>query len=194
MAVKPKELVELWDEVCRGNQRAYARMHRELYPRLLIRIKRFTMDEEIANSILQDIFIQLWLKKESIGRIDNVEGYFHMAMRYSCINHLKKSNTLKVKTEPIILMELQNLTENSIEFSITAREANILQKKTIDRALNKLSARQREIIQLRFYENLNCTEIVKVTGIQYQSVINTMYRALQTLRHLYPTPAKLRVE
>ena len=194
MAVKPKELVELWDEVCDGNQRAYSRIHHELYPKLLICIKRFTKNDEIAINILQDIFIQLWLKKESIGRIDNVEGYFHTVMRYMCINYLKKSNALKIKTEAINFMELQNFTENSIEFTITQREISLMQRKTIDRALNKLPARQREIVQLRFYESLNCMEIVKLTGIQYQSVINIMYRAFQTLRDLYPTSDKLRVE
>ena len=49
-------------------------------------------------------------------------------------------------------------------------------------ALNRLPTRQREMVYLNFYENLNYNEIVMQTGIQYQSVVNHVHRAVKVLR------------
>src|SRR5690606_16005269 len=50
--------------------------------------------------------------------------------------------------------------------------------------INKLSPRQREIIYLRFYENLKQEEVAELMGLNSQSVYNLQYSALLALKKL----------
>ena len=83
--------------------------------------------------------------------------------------------------------------EISTEEKITQVETTLKQKKMIELALNQLPLRQQEIMRLRFFEDMNCSEIADITGIKYQSVVNHMYRSIQTLRALYISEDELRV-
>lgn len=189
MSQNTVELSRLWDEVCTGNQRAYSLLHQHLYSKLFIYVKRITKDEELADDVIQETFIRLWLKKEIIGKIDNVNGYFFAAIRSMCCNYLRNIKNLETKKEALVFLDIQD----SIEDIITKKEVILKQRQVIEAALSKLPARQREIMRLRFFESLNCSEIGKVTGIKYQSVANHMYRAVQTLRELYTSEDELRV-
>jgi len=189
MLKKTDELSMLWDEVCTGNQRAYSILHQQLYPILFTRGKRILKDDELTAEVLQDTFIKLWLKKETIGPLENVKGYFFIAMRFACIDYLRNVEALKAKKDVIVFFDFQN----SIEDVITEREVRFKQRMILEGALNKLPARQCEIMRLRFFENLNCTEIGKVTGIKYQSVVNHLYKAVQTLRGMYSSEDELLV-
>lgn len=184
-----EELSKLWREVSMGNQRSYALIHQKLYGSLYIYGKKIINDGDVINDLLQEMFIKLWLRKESTAPIENVKGYFFTVMRSLCIDYIKNRNAVKAKESGIEFSDLQI----SIEDEITHRETTLKQRKVIEYALNRLPERQREIMRLRFYESLNCTEIGAMTGIKYQSVVNHMYRAVQTLRELYGSEEELRV-
>jgi RNA polymerase sigma factor (sigma-70 family) len=49
-------------------------------------------------------------------------------------------------------------------------------------ALSKLSPRQKEVVYLKFYENLSYHEITELTSLNYQSVRNYIHQAIQALR------------
>jgi DNA-directed RNA polymerase specialized sigma24 family protein len=51
--------------------------------------------------------------------------------------------------------------------------------------LYTLPSRPREIIYLKYYEEMEYPKIAQLTGIKYQSVVNHVFRALQTLRMAY---------
>lgn len=184
-----EELSELWSEVCKGNQRSYALIHQKLYRSLYIYGMRILNEGELVNDLLQDLFIKLWLRKESTGPINNVRGYFFAVMRSVCFDYIKYRDAVEAKKASIEFLEFQV----SVEDEITQKEAILKQRRVIECALSKLPARQREIMRLRFFESLDCTEIGLVTGIKYQSVVNHMYRAVQTLRELYGSEDQLRV-
>lgn len=189
MSKKSGELSKLWNEVCAGNQRAYSLIHQRLYSKLYIYGKRIIKDDELLYDVVQETFIRLWMKKESIGQIENVEAYFYVVMRSFCLVSLQSIKAIEAKKQTIAFLDSQD----SIEDIITQREIDLKQRWILEAALSKLPARQREIMRLRFFESLNSSEIVKVTGIKYQSVANHLYRAVQTLKELYTSEDELRV-
>lgn len=193
MSVKSSELSKLWNEVCDGNQRAFSIIHSELYSKLYTSVKRIIKDEELTNDILQDTFIKLWVNKDSVRKVENVNAYFFTAARNMSINYQQKAKFIKCKREVMdFTLFSQEVVTDSVEDVITQSEAYLKQKRNFEVALNKLPARQREIMYLRFYESLDLEDIGKSTGIKYQSVINQVHRAVQTLRELYPNADKFR--
>lgn len=184
-----EELSNLWSEVCEGNHQAYTLIHQKLYGALYIYGKRIIRDGDIVNDLLQDMFIKLWLRKETTGPIDNVKAYFFTVMRSLCFDYIKNKNAIQAKKSGIQFLDFQI----SIEDVITQRESSLKQRKAIEYALSRLPERQREIVRLRFFESLDCAEIGEKTGIRYQSVLNHLYRAVRTLRERHACRDDLRV-
>lgn len=178
MVNKAHQLSELWEQVCAGEQKACASLHCELYPGLFVYARSIVKDEDVANDLIQDLFVKLWVKKASIGKIENVKAYFYSAVRSMSINYLRKLKTQQSRLTNFATDEIQF----SIEDSIIVEESNITLRQAIHDALKKLPSKQREIIHLSFYESLNYSQIVDITGIKYQSVVNHVYRAVQLLR------------
>lgn len=168
----------LWDKICLDDKHAFSVMHKQLCPELLAFARKLVEDEEAANDIIQDLFLKLWLKKAAIGRIENVKGYLYKAVRTMSLNHLRSVKQKQKFLSSYLLSE----QVSCIEDYLISEENSLKLRMTMKGALNRLPQRQREMVHLNFYENFNYNEIVAHTGIQYQSVINHVHRAVKILR------------
>jgi RNA polymerase sigma factor (sigma-70 family) len=65
---------------------------------------------------------------------------------------------------------------------ITNKETDNFRTKNISKLLNKLPKRQKEAIYLKYYSGLKATEIAEIMNINYQSVVNILYKALKNLK------------
>jgi len=189
MLAKKTDLSELWNEACTGCHKAYEKVHRQLYPSLFCYMRGLVGDEQVANDLLQDMFVRLWMKKSEIGGIANVKAYFFTAARSIAFNFLKREKSIGKRLDELAFIDVQI----SAEELITQKETSQKLKRTLNSALDKLPVRQREILYLKYYENMDYDQIVSVTGIKYQSVVNHIYRAVQTLREDFRYESDLRV-
>jgi RNA polymerase sigma factor (sigma-70 family) len=65
---------------------------------------------------------------------------------------------------------------------ITNQETAIFKNENLSLLLNKLPNRQKEAIYLKYYSGLKATEISEIMGINYQSVVNTLHKAIKSLK------------
>lgn len=168
----------LWKEACEGNQKSYAELHSYLFTCLFDYARKMVKDEDVAHDLVQELFVKLWLKRSVIGEIQNVKAYVFTSIRCMGINYLK---SLKLRESKVLNMEISEF-EFSAEEQITIRETDLILQAKMRVAIEKLPGRQREMIYLRYFEELDYKQIVEVTGLKYQSVINHIYRAVQLLR------------
>lgn len=177
------ELMVLWDSARDGDEKAFALLHKALYPGLFVYSVKIIKDEDLADDLLQDLFVKFWQNKARIGSIMNVKAYFYRSARSIILNHIKSAQLKSAK--------LDAMPEPEMEFSredlILSQEYDNELKSLMANALNELPAKQREVVYMRFYEDLEYTQIAEITGIKYQSVINHVYRAIQLLRERYTT-------
>ena len=66
--------------------------------------------------------------------------------------------------------------------AIFRREANLHRQLLVSGAMESLPARQKEIIFLKFFQDLKNEEIQKIMNLNSQVVRNTLYKALNNLR------------
>ncbi|HMI05810.1 MAG TPA: sigma-70 family RNA polymerase sigma factor [Pedobacter sp.] len=175
---KVDKLIVLWNSTRDGEEKAFALLHKELYPCLFSYIVKMIKDEDSANDLLQDLFIKFWQNKLRIGYILNVKAYFYKSARSIVLNHIRSTQLKQSKLDAMPVTEF----EFSHEELIIADEFDSELKGVILNTINKLPARQREVIHMHFFQNLEYTEIAEITGIKYQSVVNHIYRAVQVLR------------
>ncbi|AWO01145.1 hypothetical protein DLD77_05295 [Chitinophaga alhagiae] len=170
------DLTDYWNAVRTGNSRAYAQIHGQLHPVLYRYAFAMLGDEELAQDVVQELFIHIWYKKEKIGALQNVRAFFFTALRRRALNQLRGLRNLQILTpaEPDI--------EFSAEDIVIGQEQQAALQQQISRYLNQLPKRQKEVLFLRFYEELPYTEVAAIMKVNYQSVINLAHKAITQLR------------
>jgi RNA polymerase sigma-70 factor (ECF subfamily) len=74
--------------------------------------------------------------------------------------------------------------EWSHENWLIVQQENKEKKERVLEALGRLSNRQREIIYLKYYQNLSYEEVSEIMNINYQVARNLLYQAIKSLKSL----------
>lgn len=131
------------------------------------------MDGELAKDIVQEIFIDLWNRRES-SDIHALQPYLISAVRLKALAGLRKG---KVNAHHLALMERVQFI-NQTEDAINVQELN----QTLQAALSELSPRCKEVFELSRFENLTHKQIAGRLGITPKTVEVQIHKALVLLR------------
>lgn len=169
---------ELWSRSLGGDTTAFRDIHRVLFKGLYNYALKLLQDRDLAGDAVQDLFVRIWVRRDQIGEIKTLKPYFFTALRRQVLNQLRDLQLRK--------LQISGLPRPDIEFSpeeivVRNEEYENLQHK-IAALLNELPRRQKEVIYLRYFEEMDNTQIAEVMGIHYQSVLNLTQKALQKLR------------
>jgi RNA polymerase sigma-70 factor (ECF subfamily) len=137
---------------------------------------QYTKDNDTAREITQEAFISLWEKRESIDLSKPVKTYLSTTVRNKCLNWLRDN---KKFNKEILNMEglLSNKTYVQPDRLV---EAEIRDK--IERAIEELPVKCKEIFVLNRHENLKYKEIAIRLEISVKTVETQMSKALQHMR------------
>ncbi|NDU94979.1 RNA polymerase sigma factor [Spirosoma terrae] len=169
---------ELWRRFKAGDERALGELARKHYPGLYNYGLRLTTDSELVWDTIQDLFLDLWDHRETVGNAVFVKTYLLKALRYKLLK-------CRSQHAPIHLDDSEeNATEQtlSIEDQIIDQEIHTEQEQLLRRLMAGLSKRQQEVLYLRFYQNLDNSEIAQIMGMERQSVANLLHRTFKELR------------
>jgi RNA polymerase sigma-70 factor (ECF subfamily) len=174
----PEQLHYYWAGVLVNDNEAFKKIHSVLFNGLYNYALKFLNDEALAEDAVQELFVKIWVKRSSIGSITHVKSYFFTTLRRQMLNQLRN---LKLKQ-----LKIRTYNYPDIEFSreeiIIKEEHDAWLHQKIHELLNQLPARQREVVYLRYFENMSTTEITTVMKINYQSVQNLLQKAFEKLR------------
>ncbi len=181
MAISDNDIdTRLWDEFRDGNKTSFETLMKNHYRNLFVYGTKFRRDDEFVKDCLQDLFLELWKNRKTLGSTNYVRSYLFKCIRNKIYRELHR-NRWHMQT-----MALDDNYYFDVEFSI---EHHLIREQTLretanrfSEALNKLPKRQKEVIYLRFYQNLEIPEIVEVMEIHEQSVYNLLHKALTHLR------------
>lgn len=170
--------IDLWNAFRRGNRKAFDCLYRSHYTALYHYGHRIAPDTEIVRDSIQTLFIDLWCRREYLGETDQVRPYLYQGMRRLLVKQLQLQRKTYARDMPVAT----GLPSREEEF-ITS-EKNNRQKKKLQQALQALSYKQREVVYLRFYENLDNQAIAKRMDITVSTVYNLASLAFVNLRRL----------
>ncbi|GHB80011.1 RNA polymerase sigma factor [Persicitalea jodogahamensis] len=179
-----EEAQRLWRDFRSGDIEALATLMERFYPDLFNWGMRMHSEREFVKDCIQDIFLSLWKMQETIASVENVRSYLLVVLKSRILRELsKKENKL-----------YNSLTEEyafSVEFSADLRlieeEHEVYQLRKLEQVMNQLPPRQKELIYLRFHQNLSFEQIAEVMQLGRQSVYNLLQKSLGTLRKHWVT-------
>lgn len=138
--------------------------------------------EEVIEDCLQELFYQLWEGRSNLSDVKNVKGYLWISFRRRLMGALKKRNEVNYRS-----VSFKNDMEKVVSAEGTLidkeQEESIYQK--LQEVCNDLTQREREVLFLKYYEGMSYSEIEQILGLEYQTVRNYMYRAIERLRNIF---------
>jgi len=145
----------------------------------------YVVIEEDAENIVQDVFMELWEKRELLTTHTNLIAFLFTAVRNRCLNHLRHK-TIKQKTADILQEEFV-LTLRVNLFSLEAFDENLFSNENIEKiiseAIDSLSEKCRTIFIMSKIEGKKQKEIARELNISINTVETQMgiaYKKLKT--------------
>lgn len=171
----------LWSQLRKGQKAALETLYRAHAPVLLQYGNKFSTDQQLVEDCLQDLFIDLWQRRQQLGEVSSVQSYLLVAMRRRIVRQLSRQQKHETSAEPA---EYQFDCEIAIDEQIAARELSHERNLKLKDALEQLSPRQKEAIYLKYQLGMSYEDIGKAMDISYQSVRNLAHSAISRLKDL----------
>lgn len=172
-------------QIAAGSEAAFGELFHGWRDKLYFFTLRITGSPEMAEDILQDVFVKIWANRASLPEITCFDAYLYKMVRNHAISALKR-----MAQETLILSELkkgQEATGATTEDTVSHRELS----KKFQSVLYKLPAQQRLVYTLAHMHGLKHDEVARRMKISASTVKNHMTRALYTIRqelteHYFP--------
>ena len=168
---------KIWNNLRNGDQKALEEIYRTNFSELYVYGKRFCKDASTVEDCIQELFEELWNRKGKLSETDAIKPYLFVSLKRKIFHTIKKVR----KTTDTELEENYFDVELSIDQILIAEETSIEQKTKLQSAFNELSDRQKEILYLKYYSEMDYEEISRIMEMNYQSARNLVSRAIQKL-------------
>lgn len=133
-------------------------------------------DQKVAEDIVQDLFIMLWIKGDSLNISISLKNYLFTSVKNRVLDYLKKENR-KTKKKDIISLEREP-SENLSSLWFAESEIQAI----VEVSLTKLPPRCREIFELSRFEGLKNNEIADKLKLSKRTIELQVSNALKQLR------------
>lgn len=170
-------------ELRKGNPKAFMEVFLVLYPRLKGYCRLFISDESLVEDIIQETFITLWEKRESIKTDKTIESLIFVMVRNRCLNELRNIRLEGEKIDP------ENLKVNELQFlyqlDFTSKEEKSLEEMLIEsfqQAVHELPEKMKMVFTLCKIEGRNQKEVAENLGISIKMVEKHIASAKQHIR------------
>ena len=157
-----------------GDYLAFGSIYERYWARLFNAACKRTGDEDSAKDITQDIFLQLWQRRQEL-EIDNLPAYLLTAVRNNVFKYMEKQQRYTPLSELVEqLLSSGELTDGQLAITeLMARFTELLER---------LTPSQQEIFRLRFEEEMGTLDIARRLNIAQKTVQNQLTRSVAQIR------------
>lgn len=171
----------VWQAFLAGDKIALSEMFLRFYDGLFRYGFRLTSDRGLVEDAIQELFLKLWKNREHLSPVDDPKPYLLKALRHRVIDSLKFIKPA-IEINETIEKHLA-LVYSPEDFMISSQVSESTRERVIA-ALNQLPPRQREVIYLRYFEDIDFETIALIMDVNVQSVRNTLHRGMTAMRDL----------
>lgn len=170
----------------RGNNQAFDLLLSRNQSKLFSYILFVVHEQDLANDIFQETFVKVITKLQEGRYIDS--GKFSawiMRIAHNVIMDWYRDNRAKNIVETSDDNDLSNVTGNDItDFNIEDRFVNEQVLRDVKKMMNLLPPTQREIVFMRFYQEMSFKEIAETTGVSINTALGRMRYAILNMRRM----------
>ena len=168
---------ELTDRLRDGNKDALFSMMSFYYNDLFRYGIKFTADKDLTKDVIGQFFLHIWDHRDKFCAADNVKCYLIVSYKRFLIDYLKKIS------RQLNIPESENSSvEYSYEEYIIACQDREITKSLLSKIIQTLPPREKQLVQMRFYDQMSLQEISEKTALSIRTVYNKLHEALKRIR------------
>lgn len=177
---------ELAISYVRGNNRAFDELLSRNQSKLFSYILFVVRDEDKANDLFQETFVKVITKLHQGRYVDSGKfGAWIMRIAHNVIMDWYREQRSRNLIEPTDENDLSNLSGNEIlDSNVENRYVNDQIMVDVKYMMNMLPPTQREVVFMRFYQDLSFKEIAETTGVSINTSLGRMRYAILNLRRM----------
>ncbi|HRH49626.1 MAG TPA: RNA polymerase sigma-70 factor [Panacibacter sp.] len=152
--------------IAAGNEIMLSELYKAFHNKLRHFSRAITRSNEIAEEVVDDIFVKLWNRRDKIKEIENITVYLYIAVKNQSLNRLSRK-AKELVTEPFdsIEIELKYSGNNADELMITKEMFQRMQK-----AVDDLPPRCKMIFKLVREDGLKYKEVSQILNIAVNTI------------------------
>jgi len=170
----------LWKGMMQGDKEMFLDLYKRYYHCLLFIGLKEIKDAHLVKDTIQQQFLYLWEKRETITEAKNVKSYLVTSFLRKLTADWKKSGN--VSNLQVVWNNFSEDPQPTPEESLILKDGQFHLYKLLMNHINHLPSRQKELIMLKFYEGYSYEEIVQKTGLTHRTVYNKIHEALKKLK------------
>jgi RNA polymerase sigma-70 factor (ECF subfamily) len=167
----------LQSQVAIGDTRAFRQIFDALFSNLTKFSFSFVHSKEAATEIVDELFVQLWIKRADIMKINDLRVYLYTATKNASLNYIsKKAKQIEVEPYENLIVQMTDLV--SPEQLMITKE--MLQK--IKEAVDSLPPRCKLIFKFVREDGLSYSEVAEILGLSIKTIDAQMVIAVSRIR------------
>lgn len=155
---------------------AFEELFRSYFTPLCSFAQKYVNDIDEAKDIVHNVFINLWNKRDEVDMKTSLKSYLFQGVYNRSLNFIRDHKKLVQFDTPQNEAELNKYVESKDHLESSEAESRI------NRALDDLPEKCREIFLMNRFDGLKYREIAEKLNISIKTVETQMSRALKTLR------------
>ena len=170
------EEAEIIERIRNGDIEAFETVFRAYYQSLCLFSMRYLKRIDLAEEIVQDIFVTIWDKRSSLQFEISLKSYLYRAVHNNSLKYIQHQKVVDKHAQHLIDRKEQNYYEPVNNLQVE-EVAGLLKE-----AFISMPQKTREIFALSREEGLKYTEIAEKLDISVKTVEAHMGNALKILR------------
>jgi len=163
--------------MCENDESALSELYRLYYRKLALFAKSIVRTKELAEEIVEDVFIKLWCNRALMPQVKNLNVYLYTAVKNTSLNILsRRSRQLVSSSFDFLNMEEETGFDNPYDLIITAE---MMQK--MNKAIEALPPRCKIIFRLVREDGLKYKDISEILNISINTIDAQMAIAVKKI-------------
>lgn len=168
----------LLGQLADGDLAAFRLLYDNYHNKVFFYILRFTGSRQLAEDILQEVFIKVWVGRDKMKEIRSLDAWLFTVAKHKIINGFKR-----LSLERAVLTQITSNIEEPVDATTQAVDYNEI-KRALHTAIEQLPPQQKIVYRLRREQGLKNDEIASKLNISPLTVKKHIAQASQSVRLL----------
>jgi RNA polymerase sigma-70 factor (family 1) len=148
--------------VADGDEQAFSELFNTHHQLLGTHIYRITGSAELAEEVVQDVFLKIWLSRESLAAVQHFRAYLFVISKNHALNCLRKLAKERLRQKTI--------EENAMALMPEENSGLDTYYSLLDEAIDHLPPQQQKVYLLSRHKRLKYDEIASQMGLSRETV------------------------
>jgi len=161
-----------------GDEGAFKELYFLFYPSLMRYGKSLGVDHALVQDAVQDLFVWLWEHPFRLAQAKSADQYLYRSLRNNLVSSQKRTR----RQDELLHTEVLPRDARSVPNEVVRQQELKEKEDRLSWIMDRLPAKQKEVIYLRYYEDRCFDDISDLMGVSPQVARNYAARALKKLR------------